>query len=373
MLQKAFHSRFASLLLLFLLYWIVAAASMSGSMGKWALRDGNADFGIEQVLEDQASRPFAYRRLLPEAADIAERITPHSVKNYVAVKLSPHRTYTRATAASNPKYAFRYVVIAYLCFGASLLSLVVLSALLRDLGFARLTATLAPMAFILAFPFVQTLGGYYYDSVELLFLSSAALFAMRGHWIVLLALAVPATLNKEAFFFFVPSLYPMLRIRHSRKLALMTIAATMGISGVVNAWIKWLYAGTGGDIAQLHFLNNIEQYLSLSTYVQLELTYGMVGPGSAFLGTLLILAIIVVRGWSYCPQVARQHLIIAAALNLPLFLIFCAPGELRNLSMLFVGFVILLAGVIDFQRSPAPVSPPDKSDAKLAPAQHALG
>lgn len=352
MLQKAVHSRFASMLTLFVLYWIVAAASVSGSLGKWALRDGEQHFGIERVLDEQAIRPFVYRRLLPEAADFAEQVTPQSVQHYVADKLSPHRTFARASAASDPKYAFRYVVITYLCLGASLLSLFVLSAMLRDLGFARLTATLAPMAFVLAFPYVQTVGGYFYDSVELFFLSAAALLAVRGHWIALVALAVPATLNKEAFFFFVLSLYPMLRLRRDRPTALMALVVTVAVSGIVNAWVKWLYAGAGGDVAHLQLLNNIEKYFYLSTYGQLELTYGMAGPSGAFLGTLLIVAIIVLRGWSSCPQVARQHLIIAAALNLPLFLVFCAPGELRNLSMLFVGFVILLACVIDVQRSP---------------------
>lgn len=359
MLQKAVHSRFASMLILFVLYWIVAAASVSGSLGKWALRDGEQNFGIEQILNEQASRPFVYRRLLPEAADFAERITPQSIKLYVGDKLSPHRTFARASAAGNPEYAFRYVVMAYLCLGASLLTLFVLSALLRDLGFARQTTVMAPMAFVLAFPFLQTVGGYFYDSVELFFLSAAALLAVRGYWIVLVALAVPATLNKEAFFFFVPSLYPLLRIRRDRKTALAAIVATVAVSGIVNAWIKWLYAGARGDVAHLQLLNNIEKYFYLPTFTQFEVTYGMVGPSGAFLGTLLVMAIIVIRGWPTCPRVMRQHLIIGAALNLPLFLIFCAPGELRNLSMLFVGFVVLLACVSDSVSSRFPLASAD--------------
>lgn len=357
MLQKAAHSRFASVLTLFVLYWIVAAASVSGSLGKWALRDGNEQFGIERILDEQASRPFVYRRLLPETADFAARITPQSVQGYVADKLSPHRTFARASAAGDPKYAFRYVVITYACLAASVLTLFILQALLKDLGFARLTTMLAPMAFVLAFPFVQTVGGYFYDSVELFFLSAAALLAVRGHWIALLALAIPATLNKEAFFFFVPALYPMLRMRRGRETALMALAATVAVSGAVNAWIKWLYATAAGDVAHLQLLNNIEKYFHLSTYTQLEVTYGMVGPSGAFLGTLLVVGIIAVRGWSSCPPVARQHLMIAAALNLPLFLVFCAPGELRNLSMLFIGFVVLLACVIDTHRTAPPLAP----------------
>jgi hypothetical protein len=351
MLQKVINSRFVSVLVFFVLYWIVAAASTSGSLGKWALRDGNEEFGVEQILDEQAVRPFAYRRLIPEAADLAERIVPKPVKTYVVDKLSPHRTFTRATAAANSRYAFRYVVISYLCFGASLLTLFLLSALLNDLGLGYYKATLAPIAFVLAFPFVQTIGGYFYDSVELFFLSAAALAAIRGRWIFLIALSIPATLNKEAFFFFAISLYPLLLIRCSRRTALISIVAMVVISGGVNAWVKWLYIDAGGGVVSFQLLNNLEKYFNFSTYAQLEVTYGIVGPSGAFLGTLLVVGIIAARGWQSCPKVVRHHLLIAAMLNLPLFVMFCAPGELRNLSLLFVGFVVLIASAIGSQRS----------------------
>lgn len=351
MLQKIINSRFVSVLVFFVLYWVVAAASTSGSLGKWALRDGNEEYGIEQILDKQAVRPFAYRRLLPEVADLAERIVPKPVKAYLVDKLSPHRTFTRAIAAANPKYAFRYVVISYLCFGASLLTLFLLSALLSDLGLEYYKATLAPIAFVLAFPFVQTVGGYFYDSVELFFLSAAALVAIRGRWIFLIALSIPATLNKEAFFFFAVSLYPLLLVRCGRQAALIAIIATVAISGGVNAWVKWIYIDAGGGVASFQLLNNFEKYFNLSTYFQLEVTYGIVGPSGAFCGTLLLLGIIAARGWQSCPKAIRHHLVIASMLNLPLFVMFCAPGELRNLSLLFVGFVVLIACAIGSQRS----------------------
>lgn len=46
------HSHWASLLLLLLLCWIVATASISGSIVKWNLRDDVPAFGIEHVLND---------------------------------------------------------------------------------------------------------------------------------------------------------------------------------------------------------------------------------------------------------------------------------------------------------------------------------
>ena len=114
------------------------------------------------------------------------------------------------------------------------------------------------------------------------------LAALHGRWILLCLLAVPATLNKEAFFFFLPTLYPILRTRANVKPVLAYLAVAIGISGAMNAWIKWWYAAAPGDVAHLQLLNNIDKYLQLKTYVELEVTYGVVGPSGAFIGTLLL-------------------------------------------------------------------------------------
>ena len=42
-------------------------------------------------------------------------------------------------------------------------------------------------------------------------------------------------------------------------------------------------------------------------------------------------------------RLMQRHAQIAAAINLPLYVLFCAPGELRNLSMLYVVLLVVLA------------------------------
>jgi hypothetical protein len=49
------------------------------------------------------------------------------------------------------------------------------------------------------------------------------------------------------------------------------------------------------------------------------------------------------RGWSHLPQVVHRHAQIAAAINFPLYFLFCWPGEMRNLSMLYLVFLLALA------------------------------
>jgi hypothetical protein len=349
-LQKArslVDSRLISWFLLFVLYWITATASVSGFLGKWALRDSAPTYGIEQLLDGTAIKPFAYRIFLPKAADLAERITPQNVKTYVVDKLGPYRTFARATSSEKAPYAFRYVVIVYLCLAACLASLFVLRAILIDLDFSRQTAASVPIMFMLAFPFVQTIGGYPYDYPEVFFLATAVLMALRNRWLLLCLMAIPATLNKEAFFFFLPALYPFLRAHSSRNVVFSVLALVIGISGLVNVAVKWVYRDAGGDAAHFQLMDNLVRYLSPSTYRQVEVTYGFVGPSGAFIGTVFLLAAIVVRGWRYCPVQWRTHLMIASLINFPLFLLFCAPGEMRNLSLTFVGFIVLIACVVE--------------------------
>ena len=48
-------------------------------------------------------------------------------------------------------------------------------------------------------------------------------------------------------------------------------------------------------------------------------------------------------GWRRLPRIVQRHAQIAAAINLPLYFLFCSEGELRNLSFLYVVLLLLLA------------------------------
>jgi hypothetical protein len=90
-------------------------------------------------------------------------------------------------------------------------------------------------------------------------------------------------------------------------------------------------------------------------------------------GTLAVLGIVLWRAWPLAPRVVRRHLALCLLVNLPLFLAFCATGELRNLSMAFTGLVLLVAFLIDREASlrgarPAAVegAVPPRPEARLA-------
>jgi hypothetical protein len=347
-LQKLANSRFISLLLLCSFFWIVAAASFSGFVGKWGLRDGEERFGVEAMIDATAHKPFIYRQLMPSVASFLDAHAPEKLKNNIlAIKAKPELTFVRTKPTVNQKNYFQYILIYYFSFLFLFLSLFVLRKILLDFGIDSVTSIVAPTAFVLAFPYLMTVGGYFYDSSELFFVSLAFLIAARGKILFLIALALPATLNKETFFFILPTLYPLLRQNLSKRMAMTATCFSIIVSGLINVLLKINFSDAPGGIAEIHFYENIKAYLLPWNYRQFEVTYGVAGPAGAFFGTLIVIAVIVLRGLPNCPPKVRQHLLLAAAINLPLFVFFCATGELRNLSLLFVGFVILTGLSID--------------------------
>lgn len=344
-------SRLAAGFLLFAFFWIVAAAAFSGFAGKWGLRDGDPRFGVAAMLEMEAHKPFVYRQLVPDLARRLDAVASERVKERVAKRFRPDEVFAKSQPGSTPSERFRYAIVYYLSFLSLLGSLFVLRRILLHFNVSPLAAVLAPTAFALAFPYLQTVGGYFYDTVELLFASLAFLLALRGRLIALAALVLVATLNKETFFFVLPALYPLLRRQLSRRAAWFAVGFLVLLAGLMNVALKAAYLEAFGGALEFHLMANIEAYLSGNPYFRLETTYGVVGPSRAFVGTLAVLGIVLWRAWPLAPRVVRRHLAICALVNLPLFLAFCATGELRNLSTTFTGLVLLVAFLIDREAS----------------------
>lgn len=347
-------SRLAAGFLLFAFFWIVAAAAFSGFAGKWGLRDGDPRFGVAAMLEMEAHKPFVYRQLVPDLARRIDAVAPERLKERVAKRFRPDEVFAKSQPGSSHGERFRYAIVYYLSFLSLLGSLFVLRRILLHFNVSPLGAVLAPTAFALSFPYLQTVGGYFYDTVELLFASLAFLLALRGRPLHLLALAVlvpVATLNKETFFFVLPALYPLLRPQLARRSAWAAVGLLVLLAGLSNVALKAAYLQAFGGALEFHLMSNLSAYLSGNPYFRLETTYGLVGPSRAFVGTLAVLGIVLWRAWPLAPRVVRRHLAISALVNLPLFLAFCATGELRNLSTTFTGLVLLVAFLIDREAS----------------------
>jgi hypothetical protein len=146
-----------------LLFLMTASATHWAFYSKWKLRDGDERFGIEHIVDGTAHKPFVYRQLAPALAIAADAVTPAFFVQHLE-----YRTGKR----------FSYVMIYALNFLFTVMSVAVLRKVLLREGITGNTAALAACLFVLLTPYLQTIGGYFYDSIELFFLALAVLFAI---------------------------------------------------------------------------------------------------------------------------------------------------------------------------------------------------
>lgn len=356
--QRLFHALGSKLVMFFLCY-LIAAVSFGGFFEKWAFRDGMSYSAIE-MLDGVAKRPFVYRQLLPATANLVDKIVPERINkefsDWLTVDPSKrnfiYRYFSNAKDSTNPAYVLRYYVLFVLCFASYLLGILAIRAVCYEVYPDATAATLAAFLMGIIFPMLTTEGGYMYDMAELLFMALAVLLAIRGRILLLMGIAALATFNKESFFFFILTLYPFFREKFSTRKTLAIEAALLAETLVINLLVKFYYADNPGVFAVDQFSKHMEWLLNPASYFLFEVNYGAVTTKGLNIVHLIILAFIVRNAWAYVPSALRRHGWIALAINFPLFIAFCYRGELRNLSMLFVTFAVLLCISISrhFQR-----------------------
>ncbi|QVQ25835.1 hypothetical protein [Achromobacter deleyi] len=339
-------------------YVVIAAAVINGFYTKWRLNDGHPALGLSQLVEGTAHRPYVYRQFLPALANGIQGMLPEATVARISERLAdPRRVNSRSGLAMRypgsealiPAVTLRYHLVYYLTFFALLAALFVMRRVCLQAGADAVAATAAPAILALLLPFFLTEGGYFYDFVELLFMMSAVLLAMgvSRHTplrvLGLLALAGLATWNKEAFFFFTPALYPLLRRNLPRAHAAALAAALLFVCGCVYLALRMRFAGNPGSTVDYQLWDNLRFYVDPGNWLRTESTYGVLLPRGFGIVSVLAFVGIAVNGWARLPQALRQHALLALAVNVPLFVLFCSPGEMRNLSMLYPSLLGLMA------------------------------
>lgn len=212
--------------------------------------------------------------------------------------------------------------------------------------------TLAACAFAIIFPIFETMGGYFYDFGELFFFSSATLLAIKGYWLALIFISPIAEYNKESFLFFLATLFPLLSVKLGNKKAFFTIAAAIFFSGLVYLYVKSLYIENSGGSTEFHLFTHLNYIFS--GWISTEITYGVFLGAGMFIPHIIIIAWIFKVSWKKLSYHWKNHIKIAMIINFPLYIIFCYPGELRNFSLLYIGFIAILSifikEVINFEQ-----------------------
>lgn len=347
--SSALNQRLGAAFVITVIYALVAAASFHGYYTKWRMYDLVPSQSLVSMLDGTAYRPFVYRQLFPQMATAIERALPEGARAAIEHRLQTGQVGLRppiGADATKDGYVIRYRIVYYATFLSLFLALFALRSVCMAIGASPAAATAAPAIFALTIPILQTRGGFFYDLSELLAFALAARLALGGRAIPLILLAIPATLNKEAFLFYCLALTPLLMVRLSLRNAIGAALAAAFVSGLTYLVVRYAYAANDGQNAILQLFDNLLFYANPLNLFMIDQTYGLPlfkGYGIIVLGWF---AILMTYGWRMVPSYIHKHLMLAAVINVPLLLLFCAEGEVRNLSMLYVAIVALIAGAL---------------------------
>ena len=321
----------------------ISAAGYCGFFIKWAFRDGASSMGFTAMIEETAQRPFVHRQLLPQTVKYIASIIPEHSKKKLETKLIKGRYIDdRFSEAHIPQqYIIEYYLMYTFCFFAFFASIWILRSFLCEVVQDKVAGTLGAMLFALIFPFFEVLGGYYYDIFEILFMFIAARFALHGFGAGLLLLAPLAESNKESFLFFLITLYPLARTHFSVKKAAVLTLSTAFLAGITYLYIRQLYVGNPGDMADWRVYDHLNSMFRISGYFNTTSIYGFPLGQGMFLPHMICVFWIVKKSWHFLTDAWKNHAKIAFIINGILYFLFVLPNEIRDLSLLYVSFMIL--------------------------------
>jgi len=333
---------------LLVLLVVVSASSFSAFYQKWHFREQGtrgtdliAEF--DRMIDGTANRPYIYRQMLPDIANELVRVAPVDA----IARRVPQRAKDRISAAFNlasKKYPAQYLIFYIATYLFALLAAVALYRVCASADFGEPVAVFAAVVFMLLLPLFGVKGGYFFDFPELFFMAAAFWIALKLDWWWVIPVAALGTWNKESFLLFMFTLYPLFRRRHSRMNSLMAVGVLVAVCAAVYLPIRHAFAHNAGGTVELHWKDQISFFLhpfQLDTWI--DRTYDLMFPALSAPIPMLMLIWTVWRGWRLLPQWAKRHAQIAAAINIPLFLLFCQPGEFRDLSLLDISFLMILA------------------------------
>jgi hypothetical protein len=335
--------------------FVSAAASVSGYYERWpfwttAIAEGSTEPYEILMLKGTLERPYVYRHLLPDLANFAERVTPRKRQDALFESVFPS---TRARGG--PKFGaladapesvrrawfFPALILYLLTFVSAALAVTAMYLVCKTIGMPLPVCVVAPMITILLAPYFYI---YPYDYSELAFLMAATWIALRFEWWWLLPVAALGAWNKESFFFFVPSLYPFLRQRASARIAATGVAILTSVCGLVYIYTRARFANSPGTPVEFALWDRLSSFFDpFLLFTSTDEVYGFRFLRVSTLFPTLFLILVMARTWTQMPGMVRLHGTIAAAINFPLYVLFCSPNEYRNFSLLSVVFVLAIA------------------------------
>ena len=335
------------------LFSVAAAAAFNGFYQEMHFREKgmpgyNPPSFFESTVDGTASRPYIYRQMIPTIANWLDQSVSGSIKDRLYAREGKFpNAYINAIATSptamNKVYFFRYLVVYILAYFFALTSVYSMYLLCTELNFPPPAAVFAPVIFILMLPYIQGAHGSCYDFSELTFFALAVFIALKFDWWWVAPIAILAVWNKESFLAFIPTLYPFVRVRKSRLNSLVAIGTLGLVCLPTYLSIHMKFAKNPGGTVWFFLPDQLAQLMHPLSLIKLtQEVYGLPMLSALTIVPAALAIWTIWTAWPHLPQAFKRHAQIAAAINVPLYVLFCVPGELRDLSMLYISLLVIL-------------------------------
>ncbi|MGB6191413.1 MAG: hypothetical protein WBF42_03020 [Terracidiphilus sp.] len=341
-------------LCLFVLFFVAASASFTGFYDKSHFREAGVrgdwyETSFEAMVDGTAHKPYIYRRLLPDTLNLIDAATPRKFKDYLFVHQKSGLDACLIAIASSPTaqnkaYFYRYQLLYLITFGFVLLSTYAMYMVCRVMSVPPAASAFAAVLFIMLMPYFQLPSGFAYDFVELALMCLAVWMAVKFEWYWLIPIVALAEWNKESFLFFIPCLYPLMRRRNSKAATFAGSAVLLLLCGALYLSVRIHFAHNEGTSVIPQYMDQLGEFRNFKSFFwPMDETYGVRVPRVYGVLPIALIVWTVWRGWKKLSPAVKLHAKIAAAINFPLFALFCTPAEIRDLSLLYVTFVLIMA------------------------------
>lgn len=301
-------AKFMDKVLLIFMVFVISAASFEGFFVKWNFRDTDPiaeRFSFKAMYEGTAYRPFVHRQLLISISKGIGEILPNETKEMLVKKIKNDNFLANKfkEVYIQDKILLEYYIVYFFSFLALFASVFLWRQICIDLTGNSIAGTLAPLIFTIIFPYFETFGGIFYDFSELFFFSLAMYFTLKGRYLALIFITPLAAHNKESFFFFLLTLYPLLRRTQTKKNTVLILGTSMLLAGLTYLPTLLKFAGNNGGMVDHHFLINLNVIVIfayfLVLYLLCEKIYVINAKASYVVFAILVFAIFIWRGSEY--------------------------------------------------------------------------
>ena len=287
---------------------------------------------------------LVHRQLIPQISKTIGESIPTDTREKLSKNLisKEHIEKRYSQSKISPEYVIEYYLTYIICFLLFFAAIWILRLLLFEIVQDKISATAGALLFALIFPYFEVLGGYYYDIGEVFFMSLATLLAVRKKIFALFILVPLAEFNKESFLFFTATLFPIISKHYDLKKSVGITFCLMFLAGLAYLYVRQFFLNNPGDAADWRLVEHFENIFDISSYFLTDSIYGLPLGARMFLPYILIVLWLIKNFWHKLSDCWKNHAKMALLINGVLYFMFVVPGELRDLSMLYISLMIFI-------------------------------